>query len=368
MFFYRKIGIYFICLGFALFITEEGKGEEKRVKGWFPEGFFKITERDYIPEVCRFMFWDHESPKVLFDHEVRSFYVNRPLQVLLTRRKELLLRFYSPRPIQNVTVWAYHTGIRERIRLMEFEIIWPFLEFRRLLPFWKKDCKYYTKEGKAVILNSKIRPDELQLEIECNDPLYLQMTNSLCHWKIAFGDYYGENWTPLLPSHAREAVAISLNLSALFSSCEFLQEIDKYRGKLYLDNSKTVVNIDDLLTQIFSLKTLIYGHVVGKNGIGGNSIMGLNEWCYLEHYADDESKTHTIFHEFAHCIGYDHSGNMTYENGLGKGWVALCSKLYAQLCIDKKLPIYSRYFLSTKECGYRYGENSVVQEKSRRKK
>ncbi len=170
MFFYRKIGIYFICLGFALFITEEGKGEEKRVKGWFPEGFFKITERDYIPGVCRFMFWDHESPKVLFDHEARSFYVNRPLQVQLTRRKELLLRFYSPRPIQNVTVWAYHTGIRERIRLMEFEIIWPFLEFRRLLPFWKKDCKYYTKEGKAVILNSKIRPDELQLEIECNDP------------------------------------------------------------------------------------------------------------------------------------------------------------------------------------------------------
>ncbi|EHP46821.1 hypothetical protein [Odoribacter laneus] len=368
MFWSKKIGVYLICLGSALLITIQGKGEKRLANESLPEGFLRITEREYIPEVCRFMFRDHEPPEVMFDEKERSFYVNEPLQVRLTRKKELLLRFYSPRSIQNVTIWAYLQEGGERVRLMEFEVIWPFLEFRRLLPFGNKDYKYYTAAGKAVLLNPKTKIGELKLEIECKDPLYVQMTSSPCHWKIAFGAYCGENWSPLLPAHAREAVAISLNLSSLFASQEFLQEIDRYRGKLYLDNSKTVINIDELFTQIFSLKMLRYVHVIGRNGVGGNNIMGLNEWCYLEHYPDDECKAHTIFHEFAHCMGYNHSGNMTYVNGLGKGWVALCSELYAQLCIDQKLPVYSRHFLCTRQCNNRYGGDLYVQKKTKRKK
>ncbi|MDE6500441.1 MAG: hypothetical protein K2K83_07040, partial [Rikenella sp.] len=54
-----------------------------------------------------------------------------------------------------------------------------------------------------------------------------------------------------------------------------------------------------------------------------------------------------MFHEFAHCIGYSHNGNMTY--GGSTGWTALCGKVYAEMSVDKKLPIYSRRFMHTRK-------------------
>mgnify|MGYP006990144606 FL=1 len=50
------------------------------------------------------MLQDNESSKILFDAEERSFYVNEPLQVRLVRKRHLLVRFFSPRPVNNVVI------------------------------------------------------------------------------------------------------------------------------------------------------------------------------------------------------------------------------------------------------------------------
>lgn len=82
----------------------------------------------------------------------------------------------------------------------------------------------------------------------------------------------------------------------------------------------------------------------------------------LEHYADDKSITETIFHEFAHCVGYGHAGNMTYEQ-TGPGWITLCNNVYVALSLDKELPVYSRRFLHTRWSRNRYFDDIYVASK-----
>lgn len=326
--------------------------------GTVSEGLVRMTENDRHSGAYQFILQDDESARLLFDSEERSFCVNQPLQLRLVRRKMLRLRFYSPRPVRNLIIWGKWEGMEEQVKLAEFEVLPAFSECVVPLIFTRSEAYYHTRSGKQILIPEKKHIEKFETEIECTDPYYLKVTSSKCKWRISFGAYQGKNWTPLLPAHAREAVAIALNLAYLFSSDEFTRELFARKGKLYSDNQLKPVDVEKLYDRIFELPALVYGHVVGVNGLGGGSVLGLAEWCYLEHYADDNSVTRTIFHEFAHCLGYNHSGNMTYENGLGKGWVALCSALYTQMSLREELPVYSRCFLSTRRCHHLYGCSS----------
>ncbi len=324
------------------------------------EGEIRINSGSSYAETCRLMLQDNESSKILFDAEERSFYVNEPLQVRLVRKRHLLVRFFSPRPVNNVVIWGRWKGMPEQVKLAEFEVLPAFAEYLLPVPCIRKDAYFLTRSGRRVFVPEKRQVEELETEIECTDPYFRKITSTKCHWRISFGAYQGKNWTPLLPAHAREAVAIALNLAYLFSTEEFKRELFAAEGRLYADNCRTQVDVEKLYKRIFELPALVYGHVTGVNGLGGGSVFGLAEWCYLEHYADDNCVTRTIFHEFAHCLGYNHAGNMTYENGLGKGWVALCSGLYTRMSIDEELPVYSRRFLSTRGCPYLYNVSASL--------
>ena len=96
----------------------------------------------------------------------------------------------------------------------------------------------------------------------------------------------------------------------MFSSSLFDEELEKWRGKLI--NNEQIVDIDVLKKQITNHGGLCYGRVVNVVGLGGGNTFGLGEYVYLTHYADDANGSDTPYHELAHCLGYGHSGNMTY--------------------------------------------------------
>lgn len=353
----RCVVKFLLCLFFVSGGLSGAAGKEQGI----PDGAVRITAEAYRSAFCKWMFQDGEPASVLFDKEQRSFYINQPLQIKITRKGDLFLRFYSPRPLEHLTLWVYSEALKEEYKLAEFEIIFPFAELTLPLPGSKSKARYITRSGKKVVLEGKscFYGRKPVFRIDCEDPYYIKLSAIRCRWEVSFGNYSGPQWTPLLPVYAREAVALALNTAYLFSTSEFETCLSAFQGKLYADNVGTPVDIGKLYHRILQLPALEYGCVKGVNGLGGGRIVGLAEWCYRQHYADSEGITHTWFHEFAHCLGYGHSGNMTYENGLGKGWVALCGELYRKMCKEKKLPVYSCRFLSPNATERTY-ENTFV--------
>lgn len=340
-------------------VSSSGSGEEDGPAGDVLP--IHLTPAEYTSDNTYYLLNDNESSDVYFDNSRRSFYVNRPLQWTLDEEQNFQLRFYSPRALSNVVIWARIEGYDEEFRFMELEKIMPFQQLTIPLPFVVKDMKAYTRSGKQIqiMANPHISAGQLTFEVECGDPYYQKLQSIRCNWRITFSGYSGAgSWAyQLLPAHAREAVALALNMGYMYSSEEFIEELYAF-GPLHSDNNKTVINKEELYNKIIGHAGLRFGHCTGVSGLGGGITYGLNEWCYLEHYADDRNETHAVFHEFGHCLGYGHNGNMTYEQ-TGPGWITLCANVYRSMSLNKELPVYSRRFMHTRRNKNRYKKDDL---------
>lgn len=336
--------------------------EEGDVNG-FP---VRMTEADYNSDNTYYLLNDEESPDVFFDASQRSFHVTQPLQIQMDDDHNFQLRFYSPRALKNVTIWASIDGYEQEFKFMSIEKVMPFQQLRVHIPFATQDMTAYTRNGKKIqiMANPYLMKENISFTIECSDPYWKRLQSIRCKWKISFSKYSDthENWKyKMKATHAREAVAIALNMSYMFSSEKFKDALHDF-GPLHSDNNKTVIDKEALLNKALNHSGLVFGYTTGVMGLGGGTTFGIHETCYLEHYADDKSITETIYHEFAHCLGYGHSGNMTYEQ-TGPGWPTLCNNVYVDLSLAKEMPVYSRRFMHTRKNKNRYFDDIYIASK-----
>ena len=293
---------------------------------------------------------DDEPSTVFFNNNERSFYVDKPIQMSIDNDLFFHLRFYSPRSLPNVSIWAKIDGYDEQFKLFFFDKLMPFQQFTLQIPLATQNMMAVTRSGKSIqiMANPHLTASNFTLEIECDAPYYKTLQEIKTHWNIRYSNYgLSGNWAyPLRVHHAREAVALALNMSYMYSTDEFAKALKEF-GPLHSNAQKTEINKDALLKNILAFPGLRVGHCTWVYGLGGGETFGLHGTIFYEHYPDDASITETIYHEFAHCIGYGHDGNMTYEM-TGPGWITLCHRVYTQLARDKKLPVYSARFLSTR--------------------
>ncbi|MDE6445856.1 MAG: hypothetical protein K2L06_03210 [Alistipes sp.] len=352
-FFTKILGGGLIISAFLLLGCTDENLSPDEITDQFADGLpIRLTPADYNEENTYYLLNDDEPSTVFFNQNERSFYADQPIQMTIDDDLWFQIRFYSPRALTNVTVWAKIEGYEEEFKLFVFEKLMPFQQFRMQLPFAERDLTAATRSGKLIqiMANPHMAKENISVELECDAPYYQTLKSIKSHCFIRFQDYtydpknYGD-W-PLRAYQAREGVAFALNIMYMFSSPEFEAALKAW-GPLY-SATNVLVDKDKLLQQALGHSILKFGcvHRPTVLGLGGGGIYCLADDCFYQHYPDDRSYTESPFHEFAHCIGYSHNGNMTY--GGTTGWTALCDSMYVALGLAKKLPVYSRRFLQTR--------------------
>jgi hypothetical protein len=330
------------------------------------EGLIHIkTLSDYTPENHFFILDYDESADVIFSDE-RSFDPRQPVQVSITSDTIFRLRSYSPRRIIGMKIWANISQYPERVLLAQLDTVPAFLEFNTPLPFLNDEVAYTTESGQHITIaaNPDITAEDISLTIDCDDPYYKKFSEIKTEWTVNFSRFdYLTNiyWRyPMKSGHCREAIAMSINSAYMFSSQEYADKMKEYNGQFYGNgsgygpNEKNGPLIED--NQILIDKALshnggiTWGHVNQTGGLGGGRVLGLGDDSFVGHYADDNGSCMAWFHEFGHGMGYGDSNNTVISNDGDNvvSWRKVCQELYREMCVAKKLPIYSRRFMHSR--------------------
>lgn len=315
-------------------------------------------------DITSYILTDDEPTNILHNESLRSFKTTEPLQSGITEDKKLHLRFYSPRKLTDVQVWASVPGImEEEFLLAELEEMAPFADVYAALPaFGEKDLHFRTLSGKEITFKAgptfSVRNMKLRISSSCS---YWKMLQDIkVTWNVSFSGYHPfEHTSPdyiMQGAHCREGVALALNNTYMFSTNEYRDYVFSMQGRLIADaEGLQIVDTRDLYyNRILKTYPIKFGltKLAGFTYFGGGRFFVLEE-AYLTHYADDVADKHNyvIWHEFAHVLGYDHVGNMTFPPADDEeyGWSILTADFYHKMSAAKKLPIYSRRFLHTRD-------------------
>ncbi len=296
------------------------------------------------------MFLADEPREVFYNNQQRSFYTTAPLQIWMREDGKLGVRYYSPYSLKDVKVKACFNKVSpEWVTLAVFEEVNPFEEAFFTLPITQNDCVFTGESGRKVKIPAipNLEPGDVTLKFEWDkdDPFMNKVAEIKLNWYIRFSGYGADNghayWRHMTPMLCRLGVGLAYDMTYMFSSKEFPEEFKNWEGKLI--DSGRLIYLDEIQKRLNNQGGLMMGTVVGVLGLGGGQTFGMSQDRYSNFYPDTtpvggntfNGARQTIFHEFAHCLGYGHDGNMTY----GEAWTVCCAKVLVELGWADRLPV-----------------------------
>lgn len=316
------------------------------------EGLLHVREEDYPRFRPDTMFLSSEPREVFYDASRRSFRPDAPLQVSISENHRLVVKLYSPVAVRDVAVYCRFDRLSaEFFELARFDAIYPFMEGEFPLPVVASERTFTTSDGRKVVIPAQpdLSAEDVTLEIRTDDPFMRKVATIDSRWNIRFAAYSADDghayWRHMTPLLCRHGVALALNMSFMFASEEFNEEMQLYKGRL-TDNDGNPIDLNVLRERIRQHGGLVLGCVSGVGGLGGGTTYGLADYCYTGVYFDatpPDAHPHNyprqaMFHEYGHCLGYNHSSTMTY----GDQWTVLCATVFVRMGREGKLPVCSK--------------------------
>lgn len=269
---------------------------------------------------------DDEPKGVYSDPNQRRFVTTKPLQAEITDEGKLHLRFYSPRPVKDVTIRARIPSVGESVTLAYLDSLPAFADVWLEIPAMKRSMTFPTVSGGYITL-PPLTADELrsaELIIESGDAYWTLLQKIEVPWTIRFdlmgGDPYkpdggpASGWIGIRPVHCREAVAFMLNVTYMFGLEEVTRLMHDNAGKLVGNDGVTLEPVDRALWNMRKERSFAVGLVRSNNGahgLGSPSIWGVVQPYFYEHYSSPAAAK-INFHELGHVMDYRHESAFTY--------------------------------------------------------
>lgn len=322
-------------------------------------GFVHIRPKDYFNYNADLMLMEDEPLEVIHDSIHRHFRMTDPL-VLKAYHNQLRIQLYSAAPASNVDIYANFPSLGiNGVRLAHFDRVEALLDIQVPMTFTKREAQYLDIYGKRITLPKMDIPSDIEWFVKTDDPYLTRMSKlRLKNWRVSFHD-----WENIWPSKAiapdpkcmRHALVQMINLALTLDSEEFAEELAAHEGE-YVDSGIHLSN-NDILNRIHNSTDCSYSIGAnnpssGANGWGGGKHYGytsiiLNQEYFKNMYPTESPETpcnrerECFYHEFSHCLGFTHDGNMTY----GGTWTNTVGTAYLRANKAGKIFFYSPDFI-----------------------
>jgi len=291
----------------------------------------ELKEYSFDETNSQLMFQDDTAQSVMTSLVDRAYEIKNVIRVRAVDPLTIEIANFAPIAFENVIILANINGVNSQLQLFKINKIGGHAIQQIKYSFIDGETNFKTLNNNDVIdlseyKESGIPTEDIKFNFMGDGEVFKKLKRlDALSWKIKYHDYdtnndLNNNWEEdISAKDIRRFSGLMINLGYVFTSNEFKQQ---FLDEEIIDNDGETILTQvekEVLYQKLLDKTLFRcGKVVNFSGWGGWGYVNGNEYSILgfaEHILRDYLKIETGFitaHEFGHCLGYNHSSNMTY--------------------------------------------------------